>query len=556
MIRAAVAALLLALIGTARAASPPAVVAEHGMVVSSERRASEVGVQILEAGGNAIDAAVAVGYALAVLDPCCGNIGGGGFMVIHLADGRDSFINFREKAPAAATAGMYLDSAGNPVAALSRHGWRAAGVPGTVMGFDRALGEYGKLPRAALLAPAIALARDGYVLSRANTDILEPKTGLFRADPEAAKIFLRPDGSAMRPGDRLVQRDLAATLEAIAEDGPDAFYKGAVAAAVETASRAGGGILTRRDFADYTVTEGPPLSCAYRGYVLLSAPPPSSGGATMCEILNVLGGYDLRALGFRSAKSVRLMVEAMRHAYRDRNADLGDPAFVANPLDRLLSADHAASIRAAIDAGKTMPDAPAASQEKAETTHYSVVDKDGNAVAVTYTINGYFGAGVIAPGTGFFLNNEMDDFTAKPGAPNLYGLVQGAANAIAPGKRPLSSMAPTIVEKDGKVFLVLGSPGGSRIITIVLETIMNIVDYGMAPEEAVDAPRLHFQGEPQKLFYERFGLSPDTTALLTGMGYNLVEQRPWGAVELIEIANGRLLGAADSRRPAGAAIGY
>ena len=355
MIRAAVAALLLALIGTARAASPPAVEAEHGMVVSSERRASEVGVQILEAGGNAIDAAVAVGYALAVLDPCCGNIGGGGFMVIHLADGRDSFINFREKAPAAATAGMYLDSAGNPVAALSRHGWRAAGVPGTVMGFDRALGEYGKLPRAALLAPAIALARDGYVLSRANTDILEPKTGLFRADPEAAKIFLRPDGSAMRPGDRLVQRNLAATLEAIAEDGPDAFYKGPVAAAVETASRAGGGILTRRDFAGYTVTEGPPLSCAYRGYVLLSAPPPSSGGATMCEILNVLGGYDLRALGFRSAKSVRLMVEAMRHAYRDRNAELGDPAFVANPLDRLLSADHAASIRAAIDAGKTMP---------------------------------------------------------------------------------------------------------------------------------------------------------------------------------------------------------
>jgi gamma-glutamyltranspeptidase/glutathione hydrolase len=538
----------------AQAASPPAVMAEHGMVVSSERRASEIGVQILEAGGNAIDAAVAVGYALAVLDPCCGNLGGGGFMVLHLADGRDSFINFREKAPAAASADMYLDRSGNPVAASSRRGWRAAGVPGTVMGLDRALAEYGRLPRATVMAPAIAFARDGYVLTRANTEILEAKTDLFRANPEAAKIFLRPDGGALQPGDRLVQKDLAESLEAIAKNGPDAFYKGPIAAAVESASSAHDGILTRRDFADYTVTESTPLRCTYRGYVLLSAPPPSSGGTTVCEILHVVEGYDPKAFGFHSARSVALIAAAMSRAYADRNVFLGDPAFVANPLERLLSSDYAVSIRARI--GASPAKAPAAPHETAETTHYSVVDKDGNAVAVTYTINGYFGAGVIAPETGFFMNNEMDDFTAKPGTPNLHGLVQGAANAIAPGKRPLSSMAPTIVEKDGKVFLVLGSPGGSRIITIVLETIMNIVDYGMAPQEAVDMPRFHYQGQPDKLFYEPFGLSPDTTALLADKGYEPVQQRPWGAVELIEIENGRLLGASDSRRPAGAAVGY
>ncbi len=527
------------------------------MVVSAERRASEVGVQILEMGGNAIDAAVAVGYALAVVDPCCGNIGGGGFMTIHLADGRDRFINFRETAPAAATAGMYLDTNGKPIPGLSRYGWRAAGVPGTVLGLDRAAREYGRLGRAALMAPAIALARDGYVLNSAEAAIIDGKAGLFAKDPAAAGIFLRHDGTALQPGDRLVQKDLATTLAAVAKEGPDAFYKGPVAAAVEQASRAHGGVLTARDFADYTVTEGPPLSCSYRGYVLLSAPPPSSGGVTVCEILDILAGYDMTALGFRSARSVRLMVEAMRRAYRDRNTVLGDPVFVTNPVDRLLSGDYAASIRAAIDAEKAIPSpAPAAPHEKAETTHYSVVDGFGNAVAVTYTINGYFGAGVIAPGTGFFLNDEMDDFAAKPGTPNLYGLVQGQADAIAPGKRPLSSMAPTLVEKDGKVFLVLGSPGGSRIITTVTETIMNILDYGMMPQEAVDAPRLHFQGQPDTVFYERFDLSPDTIALLAGMGYKLVEQKPWGATELIEIANGRLYGASDSRQPAGAAIGY
>jgi gamma-glutamyltranspeptidase / glutathione hydrolase len=544
-----------ALIDGAKAMPPATVEAEHGMVVSAQHYASEVGAGILAQGGNAIDGAVAVGYALAVVDPCCGNIGGGGFMTIHLKDGRDTFINFRETAPAAATAAMYLDPAGNPITDISRSGYLAAGVPGTVMGLEHAAKEYGRLARRALLEPAIALARDGYVLSRADAEILDGKR--FAKDPVAAKIFLRPDGTRFEPGDRLVQTDLAATLEQIAQQGAAAFYRGPIAIAVATASSANGGILTARDFADYRVTEGAPLACSYRGYYIVSAPPPSSGGTALCEILNILEGSDLKALGFGSARTVQLLVEAMRHAYRDRNTLLGDPAFVQNPVARLLSKNYAADIRAAIDTGKpTASEGLPQAHEKAETTHYSLVDAEGNAVAVTYTINGSFGARVIAPGTGFFLNNEMDDFTVKPGTPNLYGLVQGEANSIAPGKRPLSSMAPTLVEKDGHVLLVLGSPGGSRIITTVLETILDIVDYGMTPQQAVEAPRLHYQGLPDEIAYERSGLTQETAAALTGIGYRLVEQRPWGAVELIAIGNGRLYGVNDPRRPAGAAIGY
>jgi gamma-glutamyltranspeptidase/glutathione hydrolase len=558
--RRAAAALSVAAVlagGGAQAASPPATVeAEHGMVVTSQHIASAIGAGILTAGGNAVDAAVAVGYALAVVEPCCGNIGGGGFMTIHFADGGDTFINFRETAPAAATAGMYLDSAGRPVPDRSRYGYLAAGVPGTVMGLDRAAREYGTMPRAALMAPAIALARNGFVLSRDDTLLLDAKADRLARDPAAAKIFLRPDGSNYQPGDRLVQKDLTATLEAIAQSGPDAFYKGSLPAAVEQASREHGGILTARDFADYTATEGAPLYCSYRGYALISAPPPSSGGAAVCEILNILEGYDLKPLGFHSARSVELMVAAMARGYADRNAFLGDPEFVPNPLDRLLSKGYAAGVRAAVGAGSAAPAlAPPAPHEKAETTHYSVADGAGNAVAVTYTINGYFGADVVAPGTGFLLNNEMDDFTAKPGAPNLYGLAQGAADAIAPGKRPLSSMAPSLVEKNGHLVLVLGSPGGSRIITTVLETIMNIVDYGMSPAEAVAAPRLHYQGKPATVFYERGGLPPETVAALVDAGYGLAAERPWGAVELIARDNGRLYGVSDSRRPGGAAVG-
>jgi len=534
----------------------PAVEAEHGMVVSAHRLASEAGVHILQAGGNAVDAAVAVGYALAVVDPCCGNLGGGGFMTIHLADGRETFINFRETAPAAASAGMYLDGDGRPIDELSRNGYLAVAVPGTVLGLDRAAAEYGRLPRATLMAPAIGLARDGFVLSPADTDILDGKAERFGKDPAAARIFLRPDGSRFEPGDRLVQADLAATLELIAKEGPNAFYKDPVAAAVAKASGENSGILTSRDFAEYTVTETAPLSCTYRSHLIVSAPPPSSGGTTICEILNILEGYDMTASGFRSAGSVHLMVEAMRRGYRDRNTFLGDPAFVTNPLERLLSKAYAASLRDEIEHGRGSPAVGQSGPEKPETTHYSIVDGEGNAVAVTYTINGSFGADVVAPGTGFFLNNEMDDFTVKAAVPNLYGLVQGEANSIAPGKRPLSSMAPSLVEKDGRLVFVLGSPGGSRIITAVLEAVMNIVDYGMTPQEAVDAPRLHYQGQPDQVYFEPPGLLPDTVKQLAEHGYKLIEQRPWGAVELIAIAHGRLSGVSDNRRPAGAAVGY
>src|SRR6185312_15627244 len=564
-----------------RAASPPAQEAEHGMVVSAQHLATDAGVRILRQGGNAIDAAVAVGYVEAVTNPCCGNIGGGGFLTAHLADGRNVFLNFRETAPAAATPDMYLDKSGQVVPGASLYGWRAVAVPGTVLGLDTALTRYGTLPRATVMAPAIRLAHDGFVLERADTDILHHAARLLRRDPDAARLYLRPDGSSYEPGDRLVQADLAATLQAIADDGPDAFYKGRIPGAVEDAARQNGGIITAADFAAYRVTESAPVSCDYRGYEFLSAPPPSSGGTTMCEILNILEGYDLRRMGFHSAQAVHLMTEAMRQAFRDRNTYLGDPAFVTNPLERLLSKDYAAAVRARIGDRATPSTAPVnpGPHEKPETTHYSVLDKDGNAVAVTYTINGGFGAGVVAPGTGFLLNDEMDDFTIRPGTPNLFGLVQGPANAIAPGKRPLSSMAPTVVLHGGRVFLVLGSPGGSRIITVTLETAMNLIDYGMAPQEAVDAPRLHHQWLPDTLYAERFALSPDTRALLEQMGYHVEEQTPWGAAELIAVGPenpitgglassgndaalsghmrpGIIYGANDSRRPAGAALGY
>ncbi|AMO97252.1 gamma-glutamyltransferase [Collimonas fungivorans] len=579
----AASALLLGLLGTAQAASAPAVEAKNGMVVTSQHLASQVGVDILKMGGNAVDAAVAVGYAQAVVNPCCGNIGGGGFMTIHLADGRDTFINFRETAPAAASANMYLDANGKAITNASLFGYLAAGVPGTVLGLDSAQRKYGKLTRAQVMQPAIKLARDGYILNRGDTDILDTTIAQFKKDPEAARLFLRRDGTPLQPGDRLVQKDLAKTLEAISRNGPDAFYKGAIPAAVERASKAGGGIITAADFAGYKISESAPLSCNYRGYVFVSAPPPSSGGATMCQILNILEGYDMKALGFHSASAVHYMTEAMRHSYMDRNTFLGDPAFVKNPLDRLLSKEYAASIREKIAADKATPSVEVqpgmAPHEKPETTHYSIVDKDGNAVSTTYTINGRFGAVVIAPGTGFFLNDEMDDFTVKAGVQNLFGLVQGATNSIAPGKRPLSSMAPTLVTKDGKTYMVLGSPGGSRIITITLETALNVIDYGMAPQEAVDAPRIHHQWLPDEVYYETRGLSPDTLKILDGMGYKMKEQTPWGAAELIMIGlpgaagvagassgndagvsgvvrPGLYYGANDTRRPAGAAIGY
>jgi len=563
------------LVSAARGAAAPAVESAGGMVVSAQHLASDAGAAVLRAGGNAIDAAVAVGYALAVTHPCCGNLGGGGFMLIHLADGRDTFLNFREKAPLAATANMYLDSNGEPIAARSVDGYLAVGVPGTVMGLETARERYGTLPRATLLAPAIALARDGFILTRGDTDVLDGATREFRAQPNVAAVFLN-HGAPFRPGERLVQTELASTLRAISAGGVDAFYRGPIAASVTAASRANGGLLTTGDFAAYTVTESPPIRCSYRGYAVSSAPPPSSGGVTLCEMLQILQGYPLNELGFHSSGSVHYLTEAMRHAYHDRNLYLGDPAFIDNPVARLISPDYAAGIRARIAPDRATPSASlgtaAAAREKATTTHYSVVDSAGNSVAVTFTINDDFGAKVIAGDTGFFLNDEMDDFTVKPGSANMFGLVQGSANAIAPGKRPLSSMTPTIVMKDGKPVLVLGTPGGSRIISTVLEVIVNVIDHGMPLEEAVDAPRIHHQWLPDTLAAEPFALSAHTTAALRHMGYRIVPLPPWGtgnAVEAIGIAPagqaqakalgfprpGMLYGAADSRAPAGSAVG-
>ncbi|CNK12744.1 gamma-glutamyltranspeptidase [Yersinia frederiksenii] len=575
--------LALLVSGTLHAASTPAVEAKNGMVVTSQYLASQVGTDILKMGGNAVDAAVAVGYAQAVVNPCCGNIGGGGFMTIHLADGTDTFINFRETAPAAASADMYLDKEGKVTKDASLYGYLAAGVPGTVLGMDSAQQKYGKLTRQQVMAPAIKLAREGFILTRADTDILDTTVKRFRQDPESARIFLRPNGEALQPGDRLIQADLAETLTAISEKGPDAFYQVKIPQAVEAAAKKGGGILTAADFANYKITETAPITCSYRGYKFVSSPPPSSGGVTLCETLNVLEGYDLKSMGFNSAAYIHTLTEAMRHAYMDRNTFLGDPEFVKNPIDHLLSKSYAADIRKQIVANKATPSVEVQPgmqpHEKPETTHYSIVDHEGNAVSTTYTVNGRFGAVVIAPGTGFFLNDEMDDFTVKVGEQNMYGLVQGATNSIAPGKRPLSSMSPTLVTKDGKTFMVLGSPGGSRIITITLQTALNVIDHGMAPQEAVDAPRIHHQWLPDEVYYEQRGISADSLNLLKTMGYKMVEQNPWGAAELIlvglagvegvspansgndsavsgKVREGYLYGANDVRRPAGAAIGY
>ena len=528
----------------AGAASLPPTESTSGLVVAAQRLAAEVGVDILRQGGNAIDAAVAIGYAEAVVNPCCGNIGGGGFLTAHLADGRDVFVNFRETAPAAAKRDMYLGPDGQPVRGASLHGWKAVAVPGTVLGLDTALAKYGTMKRGTVMAAAIRLAGDGFVLTQADADILNRGAEMFRRDRAAARIFLRPDGSPLREGDRLRQPELAATLRAIAEHGPDAFYRGRIPQAVEAASRAGGGIITAADFAAYRVTLPPPLTCGYRGYRIYAAPPPSSGGVAICEILNILEGYDLRAMGFHGADSIHLMAEAFRLAFFDRNTYLGDPAFVHAPLHRLLSKDYAARLRGMITDRATpsasLGPAVAPAGERLETTQFSILDNRGGAASVTYTLNGGFGAGVIAGDTGFLLNDEMDDFAIKPGVPNQFGLVQGEANAIAPGKRPLSSMAPTIVLHDGAVRMVLGSPGGPRIITAVVQTILNMLDFGMNAQQAVNAPRLHQQWLPDVLYAEPFAVSPDTRDLLERMGYKIKEQHPSGAVELI--ASGALTG--------------
>ncbi|MGJ7529792.1 gamma-glutamyltransferase [Variovorax sp. GB1P17] len=566
---AVVAVLALAAAGASNAASQAPVASENGMVVSAQHLASRVGVDVLKRGGNAIDAAVAVGYALAVVYPAAGNLGGGGFMTVQLADGRKTFLDFREKAPLGATANMYLDKDGNVIKGLSTKGHLAVGVPGSVSGMEYAREKYGTMKRGELLAPSIQLAEKGFALEQGDIDLLGTATADFKEDPASAAIFLNK-GEPYKVGDRLVQKDLAKTLKEISTKGTDGFYKGWVGNAIVASSQGGKGLITQADLDQYKTRELPPVECDYRGYHVVSAPPPSSGGVIICEMLNILEGYPLKDLGYHSAQAVHYQIEAMRHAYVDRNSYLGDPDFVKNPLDRLLDKGYAEKIRAVIDpkkAGVSKDIKPGvAPHEGSNTTHYSIADKWGNAVSVTYTLNDWFGAKITAAKTGVLLNDEMDDFTSKVGVPNLYGLVQGEANSIAPGKRPLSSMSPTIVTKDGKPVMVVGTPGGSRIITAVMLTMINAIDYGMTVQEAVDAPRFHQQWLPDVTNVETYALSPDTRKILTDMGHNLGVPQPANHLAAIivgapslggkPVGNNRFYGANDPRRNTGLAAGY
>jgi gamma-glutamyltranspeptidase/glutathione hydrolase len=533
--------------------------ARHGMVVAMESIAADVGVSVLQKGGNAVDAAVAVGFALAATHPFAGNIGGGGFMLIRFADGRSTFIDFREQAPQRASHDMYLDATGKPTRD-SIEGWRSAGVPGSVRGFESALSKYGTRTWAESLAPAVELASKGFPVSYALAESLKGSRSLA-SSPESKRIFQK-NGAFFDVGEMLRQPELAQTLERIQKNGPDEFYTGETAKRFAAEMASHGGIITLDDLKSYKAIERTPLTGTYHGCQIITAPPASSGGIALLEMLGILDGTGYEKGGFGSASSIHYLAEAMRLAYADRNEYVGDPAFIKVPIAGLLDPAYLAKLRASIDpdratpSDKVRPGRPAGT-EHLETTHYTVVDSDGNAVAVTYTLNGGFGNGITVPGLGFLLNNEMDDFASKPGAPNMFGLVQGEANAIQPGKRPLSSMTPTIVVKDGKLFMTAGAPGGSRISTAVMQVILNVIDFGMNVQDAVDAPRVHHQWLPDKLSLER-GISPDTVALLKARGYD-VDYAP--GVVLAQVAaivsdGGWLQGASDGRSAAGKAIGY
>ena len=533
----------------------------HGAVATSQHIASDVGLSVLRGGGNAVDAAVAIAYALAVVDPCCGNLGGGGFMLVRMADGRERFFDFRERAPLAATRDMYLDKEGNVIPGASVRGYRSAGVPGTVAGLELAREELGTERRDVLMAPAIALASGGYDLDDADAKLFASATDEFVKEPNVAAIFTRR-GKALRAGDRLRQPQLAATLTRIARDGTDGFYRGPIAKTLVAASAAHGGLLTLDDLAQYHAVEREPLHCTYHGYALIVAPPPSSGGVTLCEIAGILDPVPLASYGWNSVQSLHETLEAERLAYADRNAYLGDPDFVQNPIAQLLAPAYLSAQRARIGPRATPSDSVkpglGALHEGSNTTHFSVVDAAGNAVSLTYTINDLFGAHVIPADLGFFLNDEMDDFTSKPGVPNMFGLVQGSANAIAPGKRPLSSMTPTIALRDGKLAIVVGSPGGSHIITTVLNVLQNVIDYRMNAQAAVDAPRTHEQWQPEAVDVESGALTAETQSALQALGYTFDFRRQLGLAELVTIdpRTGMREAGSDRRRPNGAALAY
>ncbi|ASO08717.1 gamma-glutamyltransferase [Salmonella enterica subsp. salamae serovar 57:z29:z42] len=535
--------------------------ATQGMVASVDAMATQVGVDILKQGGNAVDAAVAVGYALAVTHPQAGNLGGGGFMLLRTKDGVTTAIDFREMAPAGATRDMFLDEQGNPDSKKSLTSPLASGTPGTVAGFSLALEKYGSLPLNKVVRPAIKLAQEGFIVNDALADDLKTYGSEVLPHHENSKAIFWKDGEPLKKGDKLVQQDLANSLTMIAENGPDAFYKGEIARQIAQQMQQNGGLITTDDLAAYQAVERTPVSGEYRGYQIFSMPPPSSGGIHIVQILNILENFDMKKYGFGSADAIQIMAEAEKYAYADRSEYLGDPDFVNVPWQALTSKAYAKSIAGQIDINKAKPSSEIrpgklAPYESDQTTHFSVVDKDGNAVAVTYTLNTTFGTGIVAGNTGILLNNQMDDFSAKPGVPNVYGLVGGEANAVGPKKRPLSSMSPTIVVKDGKTWLVTGSPGGSRIITTVLQMVVNTIDFGMNVAEATNAPRFHHQWLPDELRVEK-GFSPDTLKLLEQKGQKVALKEAMGSTQSIMVGpDGELYGASDPRSVDDLTAGY
>lgn len=554
--------IILILVPVAHSASRKPVKAKHGMVVSAEPLATKAGVEILKQGGNAVDAAVAVGFALAVTYPAAGNIGGGGFMNIRFADGRCYTIDYREKAPGTAFRDMYLDSAGNFIDSLSTFGHRAAGVPGSVAGMLLGLEQYGTMSRKQVITPAYKLAADGFPLLPELADDLNSSRKSFEKFPGSKKYFTSGD-TAFREGEIWKQTDLAKTLKRIIEKGRDGFYKGVTADLIVAEMKRGGGLISHSDLENYQALVREPVRGTYRGYEIISQPPVSSGGIALIQLLNILEGYNLKSYGHNSAATLHRYIEAMRRVYADRAEHLGDPEFYNVPMQWLLSKEYANERRATIDTlkastSKEISHGIPPTHESEQTTHYSVVDKWGNCVAVTTTLNGGFGCHVAVDGAGFLLNNEMDDFSAKPGVPNMFGALGNVANEIQPNKRMLSSMTPTIVVKEGKPFMVIGTPGGTTIITTVMQVICNVVDFGMNIQEAIDSPRIHHQWSPDVTYYEKRGLSFDTIEKLKAMGHNLQERRGTsGLAEGIIIDNkkGLYFGATDPRGY-GLAAGY
>lgn len=530
--------------------------ARHGMVVAQEQHAADVGAAVLRNGGNAIDAAVATAFALAVTHPSAGNLGGGGFLLLRMADGRTTFFDFRERAPLAATRGMYLDAGGKPTRD-SIEGWRAAGVPGTVRGLEMAHRKFGSRPWAELVEPAVKLASSGFEVSYEFARSLR-NARILEKFPESRRIFQR-DGNHFEMGDRIYQPELARTLQRIAQHGARDFYEGETARIFAEEMAANGGLITIEDLRAYEAVERTPLTGGYKGYGIITAPPPSSGGLGLLQMLGVLEGSGYEKHGAGSAAAIHYVAEAMRRYYADRSEHLGDPDFFRVPSKGLLDRRYLERLRASIDPGRATPSpevkpGPARDFESSETTHLSIVDAQGNAVALTYTINGSYGNGVTVPRLGFLLNNEMDDFAAKPGEPNMFGLVQGEGNAIEPKKRPLSSMTPTIVLNGDKLMLVVGAPGGSRIITGVTQVILNVLDFGMNMQEAIDAPRFHHQWQPDQLSLEK-GFSPDTVALLKARGHEIASIAGVAVVEGIHVKEGLLEGGTDGRGR-GKVVGY